>query len=138
MTNSINTFGNKFYKGVGIFFSFVIIVYGVTRTLPVLRGVDIKINNIEASENSYVVNITGNVNHAKDLLINGRQVTTSVDGDFETDVILTSGINKVKIVAKDIRGKNHEKDMTFFSKENSSNENKTALLIDKENIIINN
>ncbi len=114
MTNSINTIGGKLWKWLLVGFGSMVLVYGVMRIIPVMRGVDIKIFDTISDNNtpdSFV--ITGNANHARTLFINGRAVLINTHGDFADELVLIPGMNKITITAEDVRGRTHTKEITM-------------------------
>lgn len=114
MTNSINTIGGKMWKWILISFGSLVLVYGVMRIVPVMRGVDIKIFQTIADDvNTDSMVITGNVRHARTLFINGRAVLINTRGDFADELVLIPGMNKITITAEDVRGRMHIKELTM-------------------------
>lgn len=119
MTNSINTIGGKLWKWLLVGFGTVVLIYGVMRIIPVMRGVDIKIfETIADNDSPDSMILTGNANHARTLFINGRAVLINKQGDFVDELILIPGMNKITITAEDVRGRIHTKEITMSGSTN--------------------
>ncbi len=107
-----------------------------------MRGVSIQTfvpEDEEVSLDSFM--LTGNAKHARTLSINGRNILIEPSGEFEDEVILSPGLNRIKITAEDVRGKTHSKELVLIGKERLK-EIKTAQLpeteITQEELIITN
>lgn len=135
MTNSINTIGGKMWKWILISFGSLVLVYGVVRIIPVMRGVDIKVfETIADNTNSDAMVITGNVRHARTLFINGRAVLINTEGDFADELILIPGMNKITITAEDVRGRTHTKELTMSGSTNIHEIKNEVAHIEKDEI----
>lgn len=118
MTNSINSIQGNLWKWVTVGFGSIVLIYGVLRITPVMRGVVIETNIKDKEElemNSFM--LTGTADHARTLSINGRQILIDPSGKFQEDLILVPGINKVQILAEDVRGNTHKKELVLMGKE---------------------
>ena len=118
MTNSINSLQGNLWKWLTISFGSIILIYGILRITPVMRGVVIQTYLPEAEEMSMdTIMLTGTANHAKMLSINGRPILIDPSGNFNDELILAPGMNKIQIVAKDIRGNSHSKELVLMGTE---------------------
>jgi len=118
MTNSINSIQGSLWKWLTIGFGSIVLIYGVMRITPIMRGVVIETNIRETEElelDSFM--LTGVADHARTLSINGRQILIDPLGNFKEDLILVPGINKIQILAEDIRGNTHKKEIVLIGKE---------------------
>lgn len=124
MTNSINSVNKVFRLSFFCVFGFVIIVYGIFRIIPIVQGVNIQTNPIlsSISENN-IITIKGTAKNAKILSVNGREILIEKNGSFIDDVVLSDGINKITLVAEDIRGKIHTKEIIMTGKKVTYNKN---------------
>jgi uncharacterized protein YfaP (DUF2135 family) len=111
---------SKTHSGFRIlFFGFVltIVVYGIMRATPLLRGVSIDIQydqNIANSGVSYIT-IYGSAKGAKRLELNGKQIAITKDGEFKEGVVLYPGSNKMTMISEDVRGKIKTKEFTIVT-----------------------
>ena len=101
--------------GFSIFFV-LIIVYALFRSQDLIFGVKIKnvtINGLlaqaSAKTDSNILRVTGNAKNAKNLILNGREISIDENGDFNETIALLSGYNIITIVAKDKFGYVDEK-----------------------------
>lgn len=114
MTNSINSLQSTLWKWILTGFASLVLVYGVFRIIPIMRGVEIQIalpSQSEIQNDSFV--LTGVADHARTLTINGRAILIDPAGNFSDEVILSPGINKITLVAQDIRGNFHKKEFVM-------------------------
>ena len=118
MTNSINSLQGNLWKWLLISFGSIVLIYGVLRIVPIMRGVTIKTHvppDTEMTMDSFM--LTGMANHARRLSINGRDILIDPTGAFSDEIVLAPGVNKIKIVAEDIRGKYHQKEIIMTGSE---------------------
>ncbi len=113
MTNSINSLQGNLWKWLLVSFGSLVLIYGVLRIIPIMRGVTISMNVPEDTLTMDSFMLTGRANHARTLSINGRAILIDPTGAFSDEIILAPGINKIKIVAEDVRGKIHQKEITL-------------------------
>lgn len=64
----------------------------------------LKINPLAKMISETKLKLSGKVEDAKSLLINGRNVEIKQDNNFETEVILVNGINQIEFIAADEAG----------------------------------
>jgi len=100
---------------LSIFF-LLIIIYAFFGSHNLIYGVQIKnvsINSLPAQTEIKVVNsvikITGNAKNAKNLILNGREISISEIGNFDETIALLPGYNIINIKAQDKFGYNDEK-----------------------------
>jgi hypothetical protein len=118
MTNSINSLQGNLWKWLTISFGSIILIYGILRIVPIMRGVVIQTYLPENNELSLdAVTLTGTANHARALSINGRPILIDPSGNFNDELILAPGMNKIQIVAEDVRGNTHQKELILMGKE---------------------
>jgi len=119
MTNSINNLQGRLWKWLAISFGSVVLLYGVMRIIPIMQGVVIQAylpGDLNASNLDSLM-LSGKANHARELSINGRDIMMDPNGNFSDELILAPGMNKVEIVALDIRGNSHTKEIILMGKE---------------------
>lgn len=136
MTHSINSLQGKLWKNISIIFAVFVVVYGITRIIPILKGVTITTNNVINNDNSSIT-IEGIAKHAKKLSVNGRDILIDTEGNFIDEVMLSPGINRITLVAEDIRGKTHTKEIVMNGKIIKDSK-PVAFINDKEQQINNN
>jgi hypothetical protein len=118
MTNSINSIQGNLWKWLTIGFGSIILIYGVMRITPIMRGVVIETQLPEFEEMPMdSIMLTGKANHARTLSVNGRSILIDPSGNFNDELILAPGMNKIQILAEDIRGKRHSKELIVMGKE---------------------
>lgn len=114
MTNSINSLQGNLWKWLLVSFGSIVLIYGVLRIIPIMRGVTITTHLPEDTNlNMDSFMLTGKANHARTLSINGRPILIDPKGAFSDEIILAPGINKIKIVAEDVRGNTHQKEIVL-------------------------
>jgi hypothetical protein len=88
--------------GFSILFLFIFI-YAFFRSKDLIFGIKIKDVNItdDAKMTSNVIKVTGNAKTAKNITLNGREISINENGDFNETVALLSGYNIINITAKD-------------------------------------
>lgn len=95
---------------VSIFF-LLIIFYALFRSHDLIVGVQIK--NVNLTDGVKVANsvieVKGNAKNAKNLTLNGREISISETGDFSEKIALLSGYNIITIKATDKFGDVDEK-----------------------------
>ena len=88
------------------------------RITPIMRGVVIKTQLPESEEMAMnAIMLTGKANHARTLSVNGRPILIDPSGNFNDELILAPGMNKIQILAEDVRGKQHSKELIVMGKE---------------------
>jgi hypothetical protein len=99
-------------------FGLFILVYGVSRIVPILRGPVLSVNLTNGETvSSPLLSIIGSTKNAHQTQVNGTDITTSVDGTFTTDVVLGSGTNILTISAQDKFGKQTKQEYTVILSE---------------------
>ena|SRR3989338_5826136 len=93
-----------------VFFLFLV-AYAFWGSHGLIFGVKIKNINIKngAKVENAILKITGNAENAKNLILNGREISINEKGDFNETIALLSGYNIITIVAKDKFGYVDEK-----------------------------
>ncbi len=134
MTHSINSLQGGLWKKISIIFAVVVIFYGVMRIVPILEGVKITTNDL-INHNDNTVTIQGVAKHAKNLSVNGRPILIDPEGNFVDEIMLNPGINKITLIAEDIRGKIHTKEIVMSG--NELKELKPVALFNNQEIINN-
>lgn len=115
MTHSINSLQSQLWKTILCVFSVIVVSYGIFRIVPIVRGVQIiTTNGIESKVENNSLVLNGQALHARSLSINGRPILIDPSGEFNDEIILTSGINKIMLEAVDIRGKTHTKELVMI------------------------
>ncbi len=105
------TLWNKFKIAVFFVFFLLIIIYAFFRSHDLIFGIKIKNVNIADGmkiENK-VLEINGNAKNAKNLTLNGREISVDQKGNFSETAILLTGYNIINIQAKDKFGYIDEK-----------------------------
>jgi hypothetical protein len=95
---------------ISVFF-LIIVVFAFINSMDLMFGV--KIKNVNIVDGSTMTNsaldITGIAKNAKNLTLNGREISIDKKGNFNEAIILSSGYNIVTIKAKDKFGNEDEK-----------------------------
>lgn len=95
---------------ISVFF-LIIVVFAFINSMDLMSGV--KIKNVNIVDGSTMTNsaldITGIAKNAKNLTLNGREISIDKKGNFNETIILSSGYNIVTIKAKDKFGNEDEK-----------------------------
>jgi len=96
---------------ISAFFLFILI-FIFFRSYNLIFGVKIKNVNITdgTKYEESVLKITGNAKNAKNVSLNGREVSINKEGDFNETIALLSGYNIITIKAEDKFGNVDEKD----------------------------
>lgn len=131
MTHSINNLQSQLWKTILCVFSIVVVGYGIFRIIPIVRGVQIITTNTTESQienNSLMLN--GQALHARSLSINGRPILIDPSGEFNDEIILTSGINKIMLSAVDVRGKTHTKELVMVGQPAIPSEPRPVVAVD--------
>ncbi len=114
MTHSINSLQSQIWKTILIVFAVLVISYGIFRIIPIIRGVNITTAEATESEvQSNSLTLHGAAEHARSLSINGRPILIDPSGTFSDEIMLTNGINRITLVAEDIRGHIHTKEIVI-------------------------
>ena len=94
-----------------LFFFIFIFGYSFFRSYDLIFGVKIKNVNLvdDAKTESSVLTISGNAKNATKLVLNGREISIDMAGDFEETVALLLGHNVINIRAEDKFGHIDEK-----------------------------
>lgn len=92
-------------------FFLLIIGFAFINSIGLLFGVKIKnVNIVDGSKmTSNVLDVTGNTRNAKNVTLNGREISIDKAGNFNETIILHSGYNVITITAKDKFGNMDEK-----------------------------
>ena len=99
-------------------FILFVILYGVSRLVPILRGPVLSVNLTDGqSFSNPLVRINGFAKNAHQTTINGNPITTSIDGSFATDIVLGNGSNTLTISAEDKFGKQISRAYTVMLQE---------------------
>lgn len=115
----MNKDAKKILKIVSLSVLFIfIIIYTLFNTKDLIVGVKIKNVNIEKNINNEIniIKITGNAKNAKNLTLNGREISINQDGDFDEILALLLGYNIINIKAKDKFGYIDEKSYQLMGK----------------------
>ncbi|MCX6747546.1 MAG: hypothetical protein NTW98_01185 [Candidatus Nomurabacteria bacterium] len=98
-------------SSISLFFLFII-VFAFARSSDLIFGVKIKNVNIVDGQRyeQEILEVTGNAKNAKNLTLNGREISINKEGDFEETIALLSGYNIITIRAEDKFGHVDEKD----------------------------
>lgn len=96
---------------LSLFFLFII-VYAFFRSSDLIFGVKIRNINITdgAKVTEEVLNIVGNAKNAKNLTLNGREISIDKDGNFTETIVLLPGYNIITVEAMDKFGNTDKKD----------------------------
>lgn len=100
----------------GIVFVLVLVFVIMENTYGIRNGVEIKISGIEnrASYQVPIITVSGNAKHAKNLTVSGNSIPITINGDFETKIVLSEGINVVSFIAEDGFGGRNELTYTVY------------------------
>jgi len=104
----------KLRKIIIVIFVFIIFGYGILTARDAIFGVNIKLDNIKKTtlvSKDPLYKISGYVNHAEELLLNGLPLSINEKGVFTEVVVLSPGYNKIALVAKNKFKKTHEVDL---------------------------
>lgn len=97
--------------GVVIFLIFAFGAYGLYKAKAYLEGPQITIEypqNGQSTSTSYT-KITGKASHISSLYINGKQVFSNKQGQFEEGLLLAKGYNIIEVKANDKFGRETKK-----------------------------
>lgn len=101
---------------LSILFIFIVI-YAFFNARGLIFGVKIKNVNLERKvEENNVVKITGNAKNAKNISLNGRNISIDQAGNFDETIILLPGYNIIDILATDKFGYKDEKNYQLIGK----------------------
>ena len=95
---------------ISVFFLFILI-FGFFRSYNLILGVKIRNVNIQdgAKYADSELKVTGNAKNAKNLTLNGREITIDKEGYFDETITLSPGYNIITITAVDKFGHVDEK-----------------------------
>ncbi len=103
-------------SALSILFIFII-VYSFFNARGLIFGVRIKNVNLERKvDDNNVVKITGNAKNAKNISLNGRNISIDQTGKFDETIILLPGYNIIDILATDKFGYKDEKNYQLIGK----------------------
>lgn len=104
-------------SSLSVLFIFIII-YSFFNAKDLIFGVKIKNVDIvyitELGEN--IITINGNAKNARNLILNGREISIDQDGNFYEILALLSGYNIINIKAEDKFGYKDEKNYQLMGK----------------------
>ena len=100
---------------VALFFLFIL-VFAFLRSYDLIFGVKIKNVNIEDGKKytETVLDVTGNAKNAKNLTLNGREISINKEGNFNEKIALLPGYNIIEIKAIDKFGHVDAKDFRLI------------------------
>lgn len=117
-------FKSKLKIGILILLFIGIASYALYRTRALIAGVHLEVHGVTQYESRTdpLVTISGNAKRATELLINGRVIYITKDGDFSEQLLLFPGYNIIKIEATDKFGKQKEETLylNLISKEDTT------------------
>jgi hypothetical protein len=97
-------------------FFLLIVGFAFINSIGLLFGVKIKNVRVDglpaqagSKMTSNVLDVTGNTRNAKNVTLNGREISIDKAGNFNETIILHSGYNVITITAKDKFGNMDEK-----------------------------
>ena len=101
---------------LGLIMSLVFVgLYGITRIYPIIKGPRLFVNLAHGQTvHTPLIEITGTARNAQETQINGTTITTNIDGDFITPVVLSAGANTIIVSARDNLGKQIVKSYTLI------------------------
>ncbi|MFA6295668.1 MAG: hypothetical protein WC666_04645 [Candidatus Paceibacterota bacterium] len=94
----------------------IIIAYAIWRSLDYARGPEIKIfwpTNGETATSS-IITITGQVLRVNKLTLNGNPITTDEQGNWNQDIFIFQGLNKLTLSAQDQFGRNTQASLDIY------------------------
>lgn len=104
-------FKSKLKIGILILLFVFLAGYTVFRTKDLVAGVHLEVSGITNYEsyNDPLLMVSGNARRATELIINGRKIYITKEGDFSEKLLLLPGLNIISIKATDKFGKSKEK-----------------------------
>src|SRR3990167_856064 len=116
MANPLNAKRILKIASLSIFFAFLV-GYALFNTRDLVFGVKIQDVNIARAEGDpNLMKITGQAKNAKNLELNGREITIDQEGHFEEALALMTGYNMINIRAEDKFGYTDEKNYQLIGK----------------------
>lgn len=101
-----------------ILFILFVVLYGISRLIPILRGPVLSVNLTDGEiVSNPLLSIVGSTKNAHQTQINGNPITTSINGSFTTDIVLGNGSNTLTISAEDKFGKQTKQEYTIILSE---------------------
>lgn len=93
---------------LGLFFVLVI-GYALFETRNMLFGPSITVPTQTIETHEQLVTITGQARHISELSMNGAEVVVTEEGAFEEPYLLTEGLNRIVLDARDKYGRRAQK-----------------------------
>lgn len=116
-------FKSKLKIGILVLLFVGIASYALYRTRALIAGVHLEIHGVTnyESRTDPLVTISGNARRATQLLINGRTIYITKEGDFSEKLLLIPGYNIIEVEAVDKFGKRKEQTLylNLISKEDT-------------------
>jgi hypothetical protein len=87
----------RFQKTLGVILSgailVIILIYGGYKLLPIIRGPEIEVSNVNSGDllSGTTITLRGSTKRVTKLYINGSKVNLSKEGSFETDLAIWEG-----------------------------------------------
>jgi hypothetical protein len=101
-----------------ILFFGTIIVYGISRALPIALGPRVNITSpkdFEVSDNTFV-EVTGTVEQVRSLEINGTSIPFNSKGFFSTRIAIYPPLTFVVVTVKDAYGRSKTQNLHIYTK----------------------
>ena len=100
---------------ISILFLFIL-VFAFLRSYDLIFGVRIKnVNILDGMKyKDSILQVTGNAKNAKNLTLNGREISIDKDGNFFETIAIFPGYNIITLIAKDKFGHYDEKDFRLI------------------------
>lgn len=119
MNNSIQTKNVPFWVSVsvlGVLFSVIsLLIYRNMRELLSGVRVDVRIEEVEKSNNTNLFSLKGNAKHATFISVNGREIFIQKNGDFDEKIVIPDGYYVITLFARNKFGKDDEKTIEIYN-----------------------
>jgi hypothetical protein len=100
----------KTYKTFFAILSIFILIYGMFKIFPLLRGPQIFVEGLKNGENhGPIAFISGKTVGAKELKLNNNEIILDEEGNFSDTLLLSAGYNIISLSAKDGFGRERTK-----------------------------
>lgn len=108
----------------------VILVFTAINMHSILKGVSVNGTIVSISPDTHIAKISGEVNNAHMVSINGREIFIDKHGVFNESVALPAGFSVITLSARDSLGKTEEKTIEVVSPPDAQNVafNPTAII----------
>ena len=90
-----------------LLFVLVVSFYAYYQSRSILEGPNIVIDTPEngSTATTSLISISGSVNHANEITLDGRPIFIDLEGHFDEKLVLMDGYNIIELIAKDREGR---------------------------------